>query len=408
MPSRAIFLDRDGVINANIVRDGRPYGPRNSEEFALLPGVEEAVRRAKAAGFLVIVVTNQPDVALGIIPQATADSFHAEIRRRLPLDDIEICWHTEADNCDCRKPKPGLLLRAAAKHEIDLAASYLVGDRWRDIDAAHAAGCHAILVDHGLVQDRPAHPDHTVGSLAEAVTYILERETPPITFVVPCYNEALNIAGTIREIERASASAGLARSEILVVDDCSLDDTAAVVTALLPAHPNVRLARNPRNLGFGGAYKAGVAQAKGERVILIPGDDCYPNESIAAVLRKANEADIVVPYRTNPEGRTWRRRTTSQAFTTLLNMLFGLRIPYYNGIVLHRTALLRSIDIRTDSFAFQAEALIKLIKRGATYVTVGIPIVESEKKKTSAFRWRNVEGVVRAIFALWRDVRQSI
>jgi len=407
MTARAVFLDRDGVLNANLVRDGKPYAPRSLAEFQLLPGVEDALGRLKAAGFLTIVATNQPDVPNGITPLAVVEAMHAELRRRLALDDIKICFHTDADNCACRKPKPGLILEAAAERDIDLKASYFVGDRWRDIEAGRAAGCHTILVDHGLAQDRPANADKTVASLSEAAAHILSRERPQISFVVPCYNEEDHIAGTIEQVERAVPLAGFERFEIIVVDDCSQDRSAAIVNELAAEKKQVRLVRNPHNLGFGGAYKVGVSHAAGERVILVPGDDCHPGESIAAVLRKAREADIVVPYRINPEGRPWHRRLVSRCFTFLLNLLFGLRIPYYNGIVLHRTDLLRSIDIKTNSFAFQAEALIKLLRRGASYATVGIGIVESDKKKTTAFRPRNVNGVVRAILALWREVQHS-
>ena len=176
MKQRAVFLDRDGVLNANLVRDGKPFAPRRIEDFRLLPGVEDAVRRLKAAGFLAIVVTNQPDVAAGLTPRATVDAMHARLRAILPLDDIKVCWHRDVDACACRKPKPGMLLEAAAEHDVDLAASYMIGDRWRDIDAGRAAGCTTILVDHGLVQEQPARPDFKVSSLEEAVALILTRE----------------------------------------------------------------------------------------------------------------------------------------------------------------------------------------------------------------------------------------
>jgi D-glycero-D-manno-heptose 1,7-bisphosphate phosphatase len=175
MPCRAVFLDRDGVLNANLVRDNRPYAPRRLDEFRLLPGVADAVQRIKAAGFLAIVVTNQPDVADGITPRATVEAMHAELRRRLPLDDIKICFHNNADRCTCRKPLPGLILEAAAEHGIDLAASYMVGDRWRDIKAGQAARCHAIFIDYGFKQDEAIEPEAIFKSLPEAVSYILAR-----------------------------------------------------------------------------------------------------------------------------------------------------------------------------------------------------------------------------------------
>ncbi len=176
MKHRAVFLDRDGVLNANLVREGKPFAPRRIEEFQLLPGVEDAVRRLKAAGFLAIVVTNQPDVAAGLTPRAAVDAMHARLRAVLPLDDIKVCWHRDGDGCNCRKPKPGMLLEAASERDLDLQSSYMIGDRWRDIDAGRAAGCTTILVDHGLVQDRPTHPDLTVRSLEEAVAWILARQ----------------------------------------------------------------------------------------------------------------------------------------------------------------------------------------------------------------------------------------
>lgn len=175
---RAVFLDRDGVINANIERDGRLVAPTRIEQFVLLPGVEDAVRRLKAAGFLVVVVTNQPDVATGRNSRDTIEAMHAVIRSRMPVDDIKACFHVDADNCECRKPKPGMILQAAAEYGIDLPASYVVGDRWRDIEAGRIAGCSTIFVDYSVAQDGPCRPDKTVRSLPEAVSYILVQKQP--------------------------------------------------------------------------------------------------------------------------------------------------------------------------------------------------------------------------------------
>jgi D-glycero-D-manno-heptose 1,7-bisphosphate phosphatase len=172
---KAVFLDRDGVINANLERDGKPVAPTTMAEFRILPGVVEATKRLKEAGFLLVIATNQPDVRNGITSKATMEAMHAEIRKLMPIDDILVCLHNDADDCGCRKPKPGLLLDAAAKHGIDLKWSTMVGDRWKDVRAGQAAGCRTIFVDYGYRQDQPATPDQTVKSLAEAAEIIIGR-----------------------------------------------------------------------------------------------------------------------------------------------------------------------------------------------------------------------------------------
>jgi D-glycero-D-manno-heptose 1,7-bisphosphate phosphatase len=172
---RAVFLDRDGVINANLERDGRPVAPTTLAEFRILPGVGDAVRRLKQHGYLVVVITNQPDVANGLTERSTVEAMHDVIRAQVGIDDIRICFHNDAAGCDCRKPKPGLILAAAAEHDIDLARSYVVGDRWRDVAAGRAAGCTTVFVDYGYRQDGPNFPDSVVSSLPEAAAFILSR-----------------------------------------------------------------------------------------------------------------------------------------------------------------------------------------------------------------------------------------
>jgi D-glycero-D-manno-heptose 1,7-bisphosphate phosphatase len=142
------------------------------DEFRILPGVEEATARLKQLGFVLVVVTNQPDVGAGRTPPATLEAMHRELRRRLPLDDIKVCIHVDADRCSCRKPKPGMLLDAAREREIGFEQSIMIGDRWRDIEAGQAVGCLTILVDGGGYQEKPCTPDRVVRSLPEAVTYI--------------------------------------------------------------------------------------------------------------------------------------------------------------------------------------------------------------------------------------------
>ncbi|WP_210209901.1 D-glycero-alpha-D-manno-heptose-1,7-bisphosphate 7-phosphatase [Pseudolabrys taiwanensis] len=162
------------MINANVERDGRPVAPRRMEDFRLLPGVTEAVQRLKDAGFLIVVVTNQPDVRTGHISAETIKAMHAELRNQMPLDDIKACFHVDADNCLCRKPRPGMILDAAREFDIDLPKSYVVGDRWRDIESGRNAGCLTILVDCGYEQDGPLRPTATVRSLVEAAAVIID------------------------------------------------------------------------------------------------------------------------------------------------------------------------------------------------------------------------------------------
>lgn len=170
---RAVFLDRDGVLNVAVVRDGRPYPPGSLAEMTLLPGVEEACARLKQCGFLLIVVTNQPDIARGTAASGAVDEINAALQARLGLDEIRVCPHDDADNCACRKPKPGLLLQAAHRWRIDLARSFMIGDRWRDIEAGRAAGCRTIFVDYGYAERRPDAPDMVASSLAAIVPDIV-------------------------------------------------------------------------------------------------------------------------------------------------------------------------------------------------------------------------------------------
>ena len=182
MSRSAVFLDRDGVLVESTVRGGVPQSARSLAELQILPGVAEACQRLRAAGFILVVVTNQPDVARGTLTAVTVEEMHRELQRRLPLDEIAVCFHDDADACDCRKPKPGLLLAAAERWRVDLASSFLVGDRWRDVEAAHRAGCRAIFVDRGYAETIASEPDATVRNLEEAAEWILGLTTSePVT-----------------------------------------------------------------------------------------------------------------------------------------------------------------------------------------------------------------------------------
>jgi D-glycero-D-manno-heptose 1,7-bisphosphate phosphatase len=168
-----VFLDRDGVVNRAEIREGRPLAPARLEDFKLLDGVAEAVQRVRQAGFAVVVVTNQPDVARGDQRREVVEAMNDMVREALQPDAIIVCFHDDADGCDCRKPAPGMLLAAAADLELDLSGSFMVGDRWRDIEAGRRAGCRTVFVDRGYVERQAEDPDAVVADLAEAVTWIL-------------------------------------------------------------------------------------------------------------------------------------------------------------------------------------------------------------------------------------------
>jgi D-glycero-D-manno-heptose 1,7-bisphosphate phosphatase len=171
--ARAVFLDRDGVLVRNFVRDGKPYPAQTLDEFELLPGVVEAAGRLSAAGYLLVVATNQPDVATGRQRREVVEEMHRRLLETLPLDRIEVCYHIDRDNCPCRKPKPGMLLAAAAKLSIRTDLSYMVGDTWRDVGAGKAARCKAILLKYDYNENLEIQPDLEVFSLLEASEAIL-------------------------------------------------------------------------------------------------------------------------------------------------------------------------------------------------------------------------------------------
>jgi len=174
---RAVFLDRDGVINRAVVRDGKPYPPDCVAAMEILPGVADALVRLRAAGFLNVVVTNQPDVATGKQLREIVEAMHERLRATLAIDAIKVCYHVDADGCACRKPRPGMLLEAAAELDINLARSSLVGDRWRDVEAGQAAGCTSYFIQCAYRENLPKKPYVAVESLRAAADLILRRDT---------------------------------------------------------------------------------------------------------------------------------------------------------------------------------------------------------------------------------------
>lgn len=171
--NKAVFLDRDGTINHEIMRNGKPGPPANMEELRLIDGVKEALARLKSKGFLLIIVTNQPDVARGTMERNDVEVMNAYLRNELPLDEICVCYD-DTDASPRRKPNPGMLLDSARQHGIALSRSFMVGDRWKDVVAGRRAGCRTVFLDNGHVEKKPDPPaDFTATSLREATEWIL-------------------------------------------------------------------------------------------------------------------------------------------------------------------------------------------------------------------------------------------
>jgi D-glycero-D-manno-heptose 1,7-bisphosphate phosphatase len=174
-PIKVIFLDRDGVLNVAPVRDGKALSPMNVAEVIIPADVPGALAKLRQNGFRLIMVTNQPNIARGAQSREAVYAINRYLHDRLNLDAAEVCEHDDADNCDCRKPKPGLLLRAAARDNITLAASFLVGDRWRDIEAGRRAGCRTILLGNGYGEALSSPPDAVASTFSEATEWILAQ-----------------------------------------------------------------------------------------------------------------------------------------------------------------------------------------------------------------------------------------
>ena len=178
MTRAAVFLDRDGVLNAADVRDGRPHPPADADAVSVLPGAVEACRDLADAGFALIVITNQPDIARGTTSAAAVDAINDRLLAELPLDEVVVCPHDDADGCECRKPRPGMILGAAGRLDIDLSRSVTVGDRWRDVAAGRAAGTRTVFVDRSYDEPSAEGQDLTVNELEESVPWIIRTAGP--------------------------------------------------------------------------------------------------------------------------------------------------------------------------------------------------------------------------------------
>jgi len=174
LKNKAVFLDRDGVINKSLVKNGKPFPPQSPSELKIIPGVLDALIELKQKDFLLIVVTNQPDVGRGKQKKKIVEEFHTELKSKLPLDQIYTCYHGQDGECECRKPKPGLLFQAAKDYDIDYKKSFMIGDRWKDIDAGNSVKCKTIFIDYNYDEQVKISANYETSSLYDAAKWILK------------------------------------------------------------------------------------------------------------------------------------------------------------------------------------------------------------------------------------------
>ena len=220
---------------------------------------------------------------------------------------------------------------------------------------------------------------------------------PTLSIVIPAYNEAANILGTLDNVSAALEGARLA-AEVLVVDDGSTDETAALVAVNVQRYPGTRLLKNGHNMGFGATYRRGVEAATGEYIVMVHGDNAWSAETLRDLFAHVGDADVVVGYtrhmwRSRPIART----ALSKTFTWLVNSITHRRLRYYNGLQIHRADVLKALAIESRGFGFQAEVLVKALARTRTYIEVPMDLMEREHGESKAFRLRNAVDVFQTL-----------
>jgi len=227
------------------------------------------------------------------------------------------------------------------------------------------------------------------------------------SIIIPALNEESLIEDTFNN---AYLSIPINKKfEIILINDCSSDNTGKIMENIASTFDCVSVIHNEVNINLGGSYKIGVENAKGDYVIMIPGDNSFSSSSINEILEASSEADIVVQVHKNlKEFRSFKRTIISQLFTLIVNITFRLNISYYNGIVLHKRSKLNSILLNSNSFFYQAEALVKLIKNGSSYVERSVLVMDHKNDhKSSALSLKNIYSVIKDFLLLIQSVRNE-
>ena len=218
-----------------------------------------------------------------------------------------------------------------------------------------------------------------------------------LSIIIPAYCEAENILATLENVTRAIEPLQLTH-EILVIDEGSTDGTGELVTASLSRFANVRLLANERNMGFGWSYRRGVEAAALEHIVMVHGDNAWGADTLREFFSHVGEADIIIGYtRQMWRSRTWRRTAISKTFTFFVNLITQRWLTYYNGLQIHQASVLKSLRIESRGYGFQAEVLVKALRRTRTYREIAMDLTERRAGASQAFRLKNVVDVVRTL-----------
>lgn len=218
-----------------------------------------------------------------------------------------------------------------------------------------------------------------------------------LSVIIPAYNESDNILATLENVTNALAPLALAH-EILVIDDGSNDATADLVTANLPAFPGVRLLKNEKNMGFGASYRRGVESAALGHIVMVHGDNAWGWSTLREFFSRTGEADVIIGYtRDMLKTRTLVRTVVSKTFTSLVNLITGRRLTYYNGLQIHPASVLKGMQIESRGYGFQAEVLVKALRKTRSYIEVPMDLIERQKGESKAFRVRNFVDVLKTL-----------
>ena len=220
-----------------------------------------------------------------------------------------------------------------------------------------------------------------------------------MSFLIPCYNEELGLNDTLTELQSIEEACDV-DLKFIVIDDGSTDDTYKVALEIAERTKNLTVLRHEQNRGLGASVHTGISSTETDYFMVVPGDNCHPARGIIPLINKIGTREIVVGYPEDASGRSLIRQVLSKFFVWLVNALFGLNLRYFNGLVLHKTDLVKKIELRTQSFAFQVEILVSLLKSGVKFIEMPVLLNEKKGGSSSALKMKNIILVILCLSEL--------